>query len=99
MIHTLQVKFSSWFPVWLLMPCSQNITGFASCSPFLKACIEEFTATYDEKLLGWNGAGLLNRVATNTTHAGGKRWLDEPDLLSVQRPLAFFPISLYEVKR
>lgn len=77
----------------------KNVIGFSSCSPFLKACIEEFTATYDEKLLGWNGAGLLNRVATNTTHVGGKRWLDEPDLLSVQHPFAFFPISLHEVKR
>lgn len=69
-----------------------------SCSPFLKACIEEFVATYDETSLGWNGADLLNRVASNATRKGGKEWL-ESEYLQVLEPIAFFPLSRHNIIR
>lgn len=70
-----------------------------SCSSFLKACIEEFVATYDETLPGWNGADLLNRVASNATKKGGKEWLEESEHLQVLEPIAFFPLSRHNIIR
>ena len=71
--------------------------GYVSCSYFLKACIEEFVATYDETSLGWNGADLLNRVASNATRKGGKVWLEQSEHLQVLEPIAFFPLSRHSI--
>lgn len=71
--------------------------GNVSCSSFLKACIEEFVATYDETSLGWNGADLLNRVASNATRKGGKVWLEQSEHLQVLEPIAFFPLSRHSI--
>ncbi|XP_024364341.1 uncharacterized protein [Physcomitrium patens] len=72
--------------------------SFDKSSSFLKACIEEFVATYDETSLGWNGADLLNRVASNATRRGGKTWLESKHL-QVLEPVAFFPLSRHDIIR
>ncbi|KAG0623576.1 hypothetical protein M758_3G184500 [Ceratodon purpureus] len=71
--------------------------SFDKSSYFLKACIEEFVATYDETSLGWNGADLLNRVASNATRKGGKVWLEQSEHLQVLEPIAFFPLSRHSI--
>lgn len=73
--------------------------SFDKSSPFLKACIEEFVATYDETSLRWNGADLLNRVAANATRKGGKEWLEESEHLQILEPIAFFPLSRHNILR
>ncbi|CAM6017919.1 unnamed protein product [Sphagnum balticum] len=75
------------------------IMAFNKSSPFLRQCLEEFTATYDDTLLEWNGAELVTRVANFSIGKGGKRWIDNADLLQIQEPFAFFPIPSSKISR
>ncbi|CAK9206355.1 unnamed protein product [Sphagnum troendelagicum] len=65
------------------------IMAFNKSSPFLRQCVEEFTATYNDTLLEWNGAELVTPVAHFSTGNGGKRWMEVPDVLQIQHPFAF----------
>ncbi|CAK9865502.1 unnamed protein product [Sphagnum jensenii] len=65
------------------------IMAFNKSNPFLRQCLEEFTATYNDTLLEWNGAELVTRVAHFSTGNGGKRWMEVPDVLQIQHPFAF----------
>ncbi|KAH8939881.1 hypothetical protein BDL97_15G058900 [Sphagnum fallax] len=75
------------------------IMAFNKCSPFLRQCPEEFTATYNDTLLEWNGAELVTRVANFSTGNGGKRWMEVPDVLQIQHPFAFFPLQSSHIFR
>ncbi len=69
------------------------------CSPFLRECLEEFTATYDDTLLEWNGAELVTRVANFSIRKGGKKWSEDPEALQIQPPFAFFPLTSSSILR
>ncbi len=69
------------------------------CSPFLRECLEEFTATYDDTLLEWNGAELVTRVANFSIGKGGKKWREDPEALQIQLPFAFFPLPSSSILR
>ncbi|CAM6041137.1 unnamed protein product [Sphagnum compactum] len=75
------------------------IMAFNKSSPFLRQCLEEFTATYDDTLLEWNGAELVTRVANSSIGKGGKRWIEDADVLQIQEPFAFFPIPSSKISR
>jgi len=55
--------------------------------------MEEFTSTYDEALVQWNGADLVTRVANSTLDENGGTWTQFPDLLKIQEPFSFFPLN------
>lgn len=62
-----------------------------ACSPFVKECLMEFYASYDDTLLRWNGADLLSRVAQNIS--------SNTIELNLQPYFVFFPISLNNISR
>lgn len=66
---------------------------FDKSSSFLKKCLEEFTSTYDEALVQWNGADLVTRVANSTLDERGSTWTQFPDLLKIEGPFSFFPLD------
>ncbi|CAK9258344.1 unnamed protein product [Sphagnum jensenii] len=72
---------------------------FNKSSPFLRECLEEFTATYDDTLLEWNGAELVTRVANFSIRKGGKKWSEDPEALQIQPPFAFFPLTSSSILR
>ncbi|CAM6035763.1 unnamed protein product [Sphagnum compactum] len=72
---------------------------FNKSSPFLRECLEEFTATYDDTLLEWNGAELVTRVANFSIREGGKKWREDPEALQIQPPFAFFPLPSSSILR
>ncbi|KAL3681298.1 hypothetical protein R1sor_024254 [Riccia sorocarpa] len=72
------------------------IMVFERFSPFLNACMAEFTATYDEKLVEWNGASLLERVVNGRLDELGA---NVQSSFSVREPSAFFPLSSTDISR
>lgn len=66
---------------------------FEKSSLFLKKCMEEFTKTYDETLPQYNGADLLTRVANSAFDEKGSTWNQFPELLNIQGPFTFFPLT------
>ncbi|KAL2620655.1 hypothetical protein R1flu_000860 [Riccia fluitans] len=72
---------------------------FDRFSPFLNACMVEFTATYDEKLVEWNGAALLDRVVNERLLGGDGSGGEMLSSYSVREPTAFFPLSTTEIFR
>ncbi|KAH7416480.1 hypothetical protein KP509_14G093400 [Ceratopteris richardii] len=75
------------------------VMAFEKNSLFLLECLVEFTATYNEQLLEFNGAGLVTRVGKRMLeqkdgarrHAVGDLWIEEPH--------AFFPLNRFEISR
>lgn len=55
--------------------------------------MEEFTKTYDETLPQYNGADLLTRVANSAFDEKGSTWNQFPELLNIQGPFTFFPLT------
>lgn len=75
------------------------ILVFDKSSLYLKKCMEEFTNTYNETLIQWNGADLLTRVANSTVLENGSTWRQFPDLLNVQGPFSFFPLDSSRISK
>ncbi|XP_073299206.1 uncharacterized protein At4g19900-like [Primulina huaijiensis] len=67
------------------------VMSFRKHSPFIVECLTEFYASYDDTLLRWNGADLLNRVAKNFSN--NKDIVDMKKELLLQPSFIFFPIS------
>ncbi|BBN15503.1 hypothetical protein MPTK1_6g20100 [Marchantia polymorpha subsp. ruderalis] len=72
---------------------------FERFSPFLNACMLEYTATYDEKLEQWNGAALVDRVVNAPLLGSGALSLEVRNSFSLRRPSVFFPVSSAEIFR
>ncbi|KAH9315475.1 hypothetical protein KI387_024102, partial [Taxus chinensis] len=71
------------------------VMAFEKCSPFLLECLSEFTATYDDTLLRWNGAELLTRVAKRSIEQSGGTWVSKA--FKIQSHWAFFPLSFHNI--
>eukprot|EP01018_Ginkgo_biloba_P029818 Gb_16042 [translate_table: standard] len=72
------------------------VMAFEIHSPFLLECLIEFTATYDDTLLRWNGAELLTRVAKRSIEQSGESWA-QLKAIQFQSPWAFFPLSFHNI--
>ncbi|KAG6551088.1 hypothetical protein Mapa_007323 [Marchantia paleacea] len=72
---------------------------FERFSPFLNACMLEYSATYDEKLEQWNGAALVDRVVNAPPFGSGALSLGVRSSFSLKSPSAFFPLSSTEIFR
>ena len=71
---------------------------YVVCSPFLLECMAEFTATYDDELLDFNGAELLTRVA-NATRVSNEESTRQIGELYTKSPECFFPLSSENITR
>ncbi|KAJ7523864.1 hypothetical protein O6H91_18G065500 [Diphasiastrum complanatum] len=69
------------------------VMAFERRSPFLEACLVEYTATYDDKLLSWNGADLLTRISNRQATEYGRKWVEVTKELHTVLPTTFFPIK------
>lgn len=99
-LHTLHNTVGSDFSEGDVIHLNGAFMFFSRSSPFLRECLKEFAATYDNKSLVWNGAELLTRVANRTIKEDGtRRWQDEPQLLDIQPPFSFFPLSASNISR
>ncbi|EFJ21105.1 glycosyltransferase CAZy family GT32 [Selaginella moellendorffii] len=75
------------------------VMAFKKASVFLKECMEEYTATYDDKLLDYNGADLLTRVASSAIPGQSNRtWQESEQELRVLPSSSFFPLSSSNIK-
>lgn len=72
------------------------VMAFEKHSSFILDCLTEFTATYDDTLLRWNGAELLTRVAKKSIEKNGKNWVNKT--FKIQPHWAFFPLSFHNIK-
>lgn len=72
------------------------VMAFEKNSSFILDCLTEFTATYDDTLLRWNGAELLTRVAKESIKRSGKNWVNKT--FKIQPHWAFFPLSFHNIK-
>lgn len=72
------------------------VMAFEKHSSFILECLTEFTATYDDTLLRWNGAELLTRVAKKSIEKRGKKWVNK--MFKIQPHFAFFPLSFHNIK-
>ncbi|KAE9597313.1 hypothetical protein Lal_00007373 [Lupinus albus] len=73
------------------------VMAFQRHSPFIKECLEEFYATYDDTNLRWNGADLLTRVAKK--FSGQENNSIKQLELKVEPSYIFFPISSGNITR
>lgn len=64
-------------------------------SPFILECMREFYATYDDKLVRWNGAHLLSRVHNRLKQDGHSPVLKP----KIAPPWKIFPISSENISR
>uniref|UniRef100_J3MM50 Alpha 1,4-glycosyltransferase domain-containing protein n=1 Tax=Oryza brachyantha TaxID=4533 RepID=J3MM50_ORYBR len=76
---------------------SGAVLAFEKHSPFLAECLKEFYATYDDKLLQWNGAELMTRVIRNMSDNADQNngHLD----IKFEPSIAFYPISSADITR
>uniref|UniRef100_A0A0D6R4H8 Alpha 1,4-glycosyltransferase domain-containing protein n=1 Tax=Araucaria cunninghamii TaxID=56994 RepID=A0A0D6R4H8_ARACU len=73
------------------------VMAFEQHSPFLLECLKEFTATYDDTLLRWNGPELLTRVTKRFIEQNGESWV--PEAFKLQPYWDFFPLSSHNISR
>ncbi|GLJ21503.1 hypothetical protein SUGI_0397500 [Cryptomeria japonica] len=71
------------------------VMAFEKHSPFLLECLSEFTATYEDNLLTWNGAELLTRVAKRSIEQSDQSWVHKD--FKIQPHQEFFPLSFYNI--
>lgn len=75
------------------------VMAFDKFSPFLLECLAEFTATYNDRLLDFNGAGLVTRVADRTAEEENENRAQHTGELYIESPHAFFPLSCENITR
>ncbi|MCO5548511.1 hypothetical protein L7F22_001971 [Adiantum nelumboides] len=75
------------------------VMAFDKNSSFLLECLVEFTETYDDQLLEFNGAGLVTRVFNRLASKQKKKSMDYTEDFRIEEPHTFFPLSREEITR
>ncbi|KAI5074829.1 hypothetical protein GOP47_0010790 [Adiantum capillus-veneris] len=75
------------------------VMAFDKNSVFLLECLLEFTETYDDQLLEFNGAGLVTRVADRMANKQRKTNEDHLTDVQIEEPHAFFPLTREDITR
>lgn len=73
------------------------VMAFRKHSPFIRECLNEFYASYDDTLLRWNGPELLSRVGH--WFLGDKNLVDKKLDLSIYPSVSFFPLNHKNISR